>query len=491
MAAFGEKRPMFDLVLRGGTIIDGTGAPGRRGDVAVADGVIVETGQDLGRGREEIDARGRIVSPGFIDCHTHDDLALLVDPDMTAKISQGVTTCVCGNCGVSIAPVPLDRMAEGRLPEPLNLISPRAGCGFEAPGDYLDALRDRPAAVNSVPLVGHTALRACVMDRFDRPASDREVAAMAALLDEALAAGFHGVSTGTYYAGAASASAGEIIAALAPLRTRGGVFATHMRDENDGVLASIEETAAIARALGAVTVISHHKVAGVANYGRSRETLARLKALQAELPIVIDAYPYVAGSTVLRADRVAVAERALISDCPADPSAAGRDVAELARERGLSVEALCEALSPAGAIYFMMSEADVEAILAFDGAMIGSDGIPLQSRPHPRLWGAFARVLGRYSRDRGLFPLETAVARMTGVTARRFGLSDRGLVCAGMAADLVVFDAGAIADRATFEDPARPAAGIDCVIVNGRVGWRDGRVEAHAGRLLPRGAPRI
>lgn len=476
---------MFDLVIRHGTLIDGSGAARRAADVAVQGGRIADVGPGLGRGREEIDARGRIVAPGFIDSHTHDDLALLVEPAMTPKVSQGVTTCVCGNCGVSLAPLP-----DGELPEPLNLVSPADRPRFGDAADFLQALRDQPAAVNSVPLLGHSSLRARVMDRTDRPASARETAAMRALAREALQAGYHGITTGTFYAAAAQSTTEEVIEVCAPLRELGGVFATHMRDEGDQVIDSLDETAAIGRALGVQTIVSHHKVAGTANHGRSAQTLAHIGALQAAgagaLKLALDCYPYTAASTVLRVDRVLNSQRTVISSCPAHPQAVGREVSELAQAWGLGIAELCSKLQPAGATYFMMADADVERILQFADTMIGSDGIPLQARPHPRLWGTFPRVLGHYCRDRGLFSLETAVHKMTGLTARRFGLADRGLVAPGMAADLTVFDADTVIDRASFDDPLQPAAGIEWVVVNGQVAWRQGQPGALNGRLLPR-----
>jgi N-acyl-D-amino-acid deacylase len=482
---------MFDLVIRHGTVIDGSNAPRRQADVAIDQGRIVEVGHGIGRGREEIDATGRIVAPGFIDAHTHDDLAMLVQPHMRPKISQGVTTCVCGNCGVSLGPLP-----DGPLPEPLNLLADGPGTRFPSAAAYLDALRGQACAVNSVPLLGHSALRATLMDRTDRAADAREVAAMNALVDEALRAGYHGVSTGTFYAGAAHATTDEVIGVLAPLSRHGGVFATHMRDEGEHVLRSIDETAAIGRALGVTTIVSHHKVAGLANHGRSTETLSRIarhRDVQSATPgfdLVLDCYPYAASSTVLRADRVRAAERTLLTSCDRLPHFVGRDVAQIATELGLSIEAACEHLQPAGAVYFAMNEADVERILAWPATMIGSDGIPLQARPHPRLWGTFPRVLGHYCRGRGLFPLETAVHKMTGLTAARFGLADRGLIAPGMAADVTVFDAEAVIDRATFDEPEQDSAGIEWVVVNGQVAWAQGQAGALAGRLLPRGAAR-
>ena len=474
---------MFDLIIRNGTLIDGSNAPRRRADVAISKGLIAAIGSIAGSGREEIDARGKVVAPGFIDAHTHDDLALLAEPDMAPKISQGVTTCVCGNCGVSAAPLPA-----GELPEPLNLVGLAHLPRFHRARDYLDALRDHPAAINVVPLLGHSALRASVMDNVFRPASQGEIAAMRDLAEAALRAGFHGISTGTFYGSAAQATTDEIIGVCAPLKTLGGVFTTHMRDESDDVLRSIEETATIGRALGVKAIISHHKVAGVQNHGRSAETLARIAQLQTSQAIGLDCYPYSASSTVLRADRVRIAEKTIITVCKPHPEFAGREVGALARELGKSIDELCAMLQPAGATYFMMHEADVERILQYPETMIGSDGIPLQEKPHPRLWGTFPRVLGHYCRTRGLFSLETAVYKMSGLVAREFSLHDRGTLAVGKAADVTIFDADTVIDRATFDAPTQACVGIECVLVNGQVAWRDGRHHARAGQLLPRGA---
>lgn len=472
---------MFDLIIRNGTVIDGTGAGRHRADVAITRDVIAAIGQLTGSARLEIDASGLIVSPGFIDAHTHDDLAVIVEPDMTPKISQGVTTCVCGNCGVSAGPLP-----DGRLPEPLNLVSLSSHGRFHRSSEFISALRDTTSAVNTVPLLGHSALRATVMGDPFRPATTSEINAMQALAETALREGFHGISTGTFYASAAQASLEEIIQVCEPLTRLGGVFATHMRDEADGVLQSIAETARIGKALGVRAIISHHKVAGMANHGRSGQTLRAIDELRATQALGLDCYPYAASSTVLRADRVHISERTLLTHSKPFPQYAGRELGELASELGKSIDELCRMLEPAGAVYFSMHEADVERILQYPGTMIGSDGIPLQEKPHPRLWGTFPRVLGHYCRNRGLFSLETAVHKMTGLPAREFSLADRGILAPGMAADITVFDAQTVIDRATFENPTEPSVGICQVVVNGRLSWDRGRHLERAGRLLPR-----
>jgi len=474
----------LDLLIEGGTVIDGTRAPRFDADVGVRDGRIVALGDLHGRpARQRLQAHGRIVAPGFIDAHTHDDLALLAQPDMDFKVSQGVTTVVTGNCGISPAPLQPDTPT----PPPISLAVAGAARRFGSFAAYLQALRDAPAALNAAPLLGHTTLRARCVAELRRSASEAEIAAMRAHVQEALDAGAIGVSTGTYYPPAAAASTEEIIEVCRPLSGSGGVYATHMRDEQDAVLQSLDETFRIGRELGVPVVVSHHKVTGRANWGRSAETLARIgQAMQCQC-VALDCYPYTAGSTMLHDDPVRLQGKVLIAHSEPHPRMAGRDLDDIAREWGVAKLEAVRRLQPASAIYFMMDEADVQRILAWEHTMVGSDGIPLGERPHPRLWGCFPRVLGHYSRDLGLFPLETAVWKMTGLTARNFGLADRGRIAEGAAADLVVFDAGRVIDTATYEQPRQAAAGIDAVLVNGVPVWAQGRATgARPGQVLTR-----
>jgi N-acyl-D-amino-acid deacylase len=328
------------------------------------------------------------------------------------------------------------------------------------------------------------------MRDLDRPATDAETAAMQAGVAEALAAGAIGVSTGTYYAPANAATADEIRRVCEPLRGTRALIASHIRDEGERVLESMTEAMDIAGALGVRQVISHHKVIGRANFGRSRETLALLDQARHSSPardVCLDCYPYTASSTVLRKDAAAQAQRVLIAWSKARPEAAGRYLDELAAAEGAEIDALIDALQPAGAIYFSMDEADVERILAYPETMIGSDGLPHDAFPHPRLWGAFPRVLGHYARGRGLFSLEEAVHKMTGLPADRFRLAQRGRIAPGLRADLVVFDPQRIADAATFAQPKSPAAGIVSVYVNGALAWHEGRdTGARCGQVLRR-----
>ena len=475
--------PACDLLLRGALVFDGAGRTRFPADVAVTQGRIAAVGNLEGMtAAETVDLGGLALAPGFIDVHTHDDRLLLADPAMTPKVSQGVTTVVVGNCGISLAP-----LGRREAVPPLNLVADGEAQRFDSFADYFAALEATPAAINMAALVGHSTLRAVALADLDRPANTAEVARMQELVREALQAGALGVSTGTYYAPARAATAEEIRAVCEPLQGRGALIASHIRDEGDQVLEAMTEAMDIARALGVRQVLSHHKVLGRANFGRSRETLALLEQARAQGDVCLDCYPYTASSTVLRADAVAQASRTLVAWSRSVPEASGRYLDELAAERGQPLAELIEALQPAGAIYFSMDEADVERILAYPETMIGSDGLPHDTFPHPRLWGSFPRVLGHYTRERGLFSLETAIHKMTGLPASRFNLAGRGLVQPGHAADLVVFDPQRVADQATFAAPLRPAAGIERVYVNGALAWNGGAATpARAGQVLRR-----
>src|SRR5579884_3797825 len=408
---------MTDTILRGGTVIDGSGAKRFRGDVAIAGDRIAAVGSVAKTaGAREIDVSGLVVAPGFIDVHTHDDRALIAMPDMAMKASQGVTTVVTGNCGVSLAPLALDRAP----PPPLDLLGETGDFRYPRFADYLAALERAPAALNAAPLVGHSSLRVGAMKTLDRPATEEEIAQMGERLEEALDAGAIGLSTGLYYPPARHAPAAEVEALARLLRPVGALYTTHMRDEGRGVLDSLAESFAVGRAAHVPVVISHHKTAGRENFGRTALTLPAIAAAIAVQEVGLDAYPYTASSTVLQPDRLAAAEKVLVTWSKSVPQAAGRDLAQIAAEWGVTQEEAAARLQPAGAIYWMMDEADVERVLAFPHTMIGSDGLPHDAHPHPRLWGAFARVLGHYCREEKLFPLEEAVRRMTGLPAARF-----------------------------------------------------------------------
>jgi len=477
----------FDILIRHASIVDGTGAPRYPADIGIRGDRIARIG-DLAtsRGTTEIDLGGRIAAPGFIDAHTHDDRLMLSDPDMAPKVSQGITTVVAGNCGISLAPMP--RPVPQPVTPPLNLLD-EGGDWFSFPSfaAYIAQLKSTPAATNCALLVGHTTLRVATMDDLQQPATPEQIGQMRDLVREALQAGAIGVSTGLFYEPAIAAPCEEVIEVCQPLREFHGVYCTHMRNEAERVTDSLEETFRVGREVGVPVVISHLKVVGEANRGRSQAAIDLIEKNMANQPICMDCYPYTAGSTVLSADRAASSSRVIVSWSKPLPQHAGKDLDAVAREMGVAQEEAIRRLSPAGGIYFRLDESDVQNILKYKDTMIGSDGLPHDASPHPRLWGSFPRVLGHYGRLLGLFPLETAIYKMTGLTAKNFGLKDRGVLKEGAYADLTLFDADTIDSAATYEQPIAPAHGIDTVIVNGQVVWRGGRsTGSHPGRVLAR-----
>jgi N-acyl-D-amino-acid deacylase len=471
------------LLLRGGTVIDGRGAPRFDADVRIEGERIVAVGANLAaNGAVVIDASGKVVAPGFIDVHTHDDQIVLSAPHMLPKISQGVTTVVVGNCGISLAP-----LVRANVPPPLNLLGGADKYVHPTMAAYAAAVDAARPAVNVAALVGHSTLRVATMADPYRPATAAEQARMCELLREGLAAGAAGLSSGVFYATGSAADIDELALLAGITGAAGGVYTTHIRQEMDQVLDSLDEAFATARLGKVPLVISHHKCAGPGNWGRTVQTLAHIDAARRDQAIGLDCYPYIAGSTVLRSDMVDDIIDILITWSTPHPEMAARTLASIAHEWGCSQKEACERLQPGGACYFQMREDDVQRVLKYPATMIGSDGLPHDRHPHPRLWGTFPRVLGHYSRDLGLFPLETAVHKMTGLSARQFRLVDRGEIRAGAYADVVVFDAATIRDTATFERPKAPAAGLDCVLVNGRVAYRRGDDEpARNGRFLAR-----
>jgi N-acyl-D-amino-acid deacylase len=477
----------FDLLIRNASVVDGTGAPRYPADIGIRGDRIARIG-DLAasRGGVEIDLKGRIAAPGFIDAHTHDDRLMLSSPHMAPKVSQGITTVVAGNCGISLAPMP--RPIPQPVTPPLNLLD-EEGDWFTFPtfASYVAQLRAKPAATNCALLVGHTTLRVATVDDLGKPATPSQIDSMRALVKEALQAGAIGVSTGLFYEPAVAAPTEEVIEVCEPLKEFHGVYCTHMRDEADRVIDSLEETFRVGREVGVPVVISHLKVVGEANKGRSQEALSFIEKNMASQPICIDCYPYTAGSTILSADRAASSSRVIVSWSKSLPEYAGQDLDKIASKMGVDQDEAIRRLSPAGGIYFRLDEADVQRILKHDKVMIGSDGLPHDASPHPRLWGSFPRVLGHYGRLLGLFPLEMAVYKMTGLTAKNFGLKDRGVLREGAYADLTLFDADTVDSAATYEAPIAAARGIDTVIVNGAPVWQGGKpTGARPGRVLAR-----
>src|SRR5712672_2141660 len=508
-----------DILIRNGLLIDGTGSPGTVADVAVADGRIAAIGRSLPAGSARvIDAEGLAVAPGFIDIKTHSDFTLPINPKAESKVRQGVTTEIIGHCGFSVAPV---------LPGKTQLLADYLSGG--APWlpfremrfpEYLDTF---PAvAVNTGMLVGHNTLRLMVMGLEDRAPLPAELAEMIALLEEGLSAGALGLSSGLFTPPGSFAEPSEMLAFGAVLKRHKAAYFTHIRDESNKVLEGIEEAIAFAGSCGVHVEIVHLKCSGIDNWGKAAQILATIEAARAEgCDIDCDAYPYAAGANPLKnllppwvqiggneamlarlaepetrarieaeiADhglnnwgRIPSWEAVQVSISPNRPETAGRTVAALAAERGIDpIDQVCDHLiADNGATRVLItsiSEDDIRTIVRSPTALVGSDGncvatygIVSQGMPHPRFYGTFPRILGRYVRDERLIALEQAVYKMTGGPAKALKMRDRGLLKVGYRADIAIFDPNDFRDEATYANPHRyPSGGRTTVIVNGTV----------------------
>ncbi len=486
----------FDLLIRGGTVLDGTGAPGVRADVGVHNGRIAAIGSLDGAAKREIDATGRAVTPGFIDVHAHDDAAVLTTP-MDFKVMQGVTTDIVGNCGAGVAPA----LGEGLrgLPAVEVVLGPLPEATWRTFGEYMQVVDDADLAINVGCFVPHGIVRARHLGMDRRAPEPDELAAMKADVDEGMAAGALGMSTGLIYIPGTFAATDEVVALTSVVAKHGGIYMSHIRDESERLLEAVEEAITIGREAGCPVEISHHKASARSVWGKTADSIEMIeKAREAGTDVTFDVYPYTAGSTILSAARGVTREiepdSIMVASVQQHREYEGKTLGEIGKMLGVDdpreiVNRVLADEPSAVAVFFSMHEDDVRRVLAHPLCMIGSDGIPSPTgKPHPRLYGTFPRVLGTYVRELGLVSLEEGVRKMTSLPAQRMNLPDRGELRQGFAADIVVFDPATIADVATYEEPRQYPAGIDYVIVNGEVAAEHGRQNAtRAGKLLRRG----
>jgi N-acyl-D-amino-acid deacylase len=487
----------YDTVIREASVFDGSGAPPVTADVAIDGDRIAEVGAVRGSARETLDGRGLALSPGFIDVHTHDDFAAVLHPQMDFKLRGGVTTCIVGNCGMGAAPF-AEASAMARAFHPRAVLPEWRGYS-----GYFAHLDGAPPAVNVGVLIGHGTARMAAMGQDARAPDAKEMARMKSIVAEGLEAGALGMSSGLIYDPGRFATADELVELATLMRGTGALYATHMRDESTGLLVSVNEAIDIGERARVPVQISHHKASGRSAWGLVGESLKLIERAQARgLDVHADQYPYTAGSTILSAVfrdgkfgggiGDLGPQDVVIASAAAHPEWEGKTIVALASAMGCEAEAAAArvlAEEPgATVVLHVMSEDDVRTVMRHPSTMIGSDGIPtLEGKPHPRLYGTFARVLGHYARDLGLFPLSEAIYRMTGFPAAKFGLQGRGAVKAGAYADLVLFDPRRIIDRGSFEDPHRHPDGIVSVFVNGVKAVEQGRANAlRPGRALRR-----
>jgi N-acyl-D-amino-acid deacylase len=509
---------MHDVIIRGGTLYDGTGSAGVAADIAIADGRIAAIGNVTGDAKKIIDAQNLAVAPGFIDIKTHSDFTLPINPKAESKVRQGVTTEIIGHCGFSVAPA-----LPGKVEMLRDYLSPSAPWLPFRETSFPDYLNTFPkTAVNAGMLVGHNTLRLMAMGMSERAPNEAEMAQMIALLEDALAAGALGLSSGLFTPPGSYAAAPEMIAFGHVLKRHNAGYFTHLRDEANKVIEAVEEAIAVGETCGVHVEIVHFKCSGTDNWGKAAQALALIAAAKARgVDVDCDSYPYAAGSNplknilppwvqaggveamVARLREPATRQRirddvardglnnwgripswdcVQISISPHLPHYAGRTIASLAAERGADpVDTLCDYLADdqgsTRVLVTSISEDDIRTIVASPLPLVGSDGNCVapygtvgKGMPHPRFYGTFPRIIARYVREQNALPLELAIHKMTGATARALKLSDRGLLRQGFCADVVVFDPDDFCDRATYADPHQfPSGARTTVIVNGTV----------------------
>jgi len=507
----------FDLVIIGGHIFDGLGKEAIKADIGISGNFIKEIGKiSSARGKSVIEAKNLAVCPGFIDAHEHTDVELLVNPKAESSIRQGITTLVSGNCGSSPFPIAEEIYDETRenLKEQLEIDL----TWMDIKG-FLSRLEEEGIALNYATLVGQGAIRGASMGFNDRPPKQEELERMKMLVEENIKSGAVGLSTGLEYAPGSYAQPDEITALCNAVARLGGVYATHMRDEGDRLLESLEESIEVARKTGVSLEISHFKIAYPRNWHKIDQALAKIEEAKKEgISIFCDRYPYIAGSTGLsfyfplwarqgttdeflarlkdptlnsklrahvaeQEKKLGSWEKVIISSVASEENRniQGKSVLEAAEELGkepydFMKDLLIEEKNRVGMIIFMMKEENLKRILAHPLVGIGTDGSAVspygllgRGKPHPRLYGTFPRVLGKYVREEKIIPLPEMIKKMTSVAAEKFGFEKRGILQSDYFADIVIFDRDKVIDRATWTDPHQYPAGIEYVLVNGAV----------------------
>jgi len=487
------RNQTLDLIVSGGMVVDGSGGPALAADVGIAGGRIIALGRLGADAQRVIDARGLVVAPGFIDVHSHDDMALIRAPRLDFKVMQGVTTVVIGSCGSGVAPVTPDYRQHYEV-FLSSVLGPAADFSWSTTAEFYAALEKAGPSLNVAPLAPHGVLRFAAMGMESRPPSTEQMERMKELLEEALAAGAIGLSTGLIYPPGMFAATEELIELCRVVARHGGIYASHIRDEGNRLLEAVEEAIRIGREAGVPVQISHHKASGRANWGKVVDSLALIDRARAEgLDVTVDVYPYTAGSTLLAIFLAAGEEEGgpedvMVAAAPRRPEVEGKTLEEIGGLMGLppweAGQKLVQEDPSVVAIGFGMAEEDVRRVMAHPAAMIGSDGIPsVSGKPHPRLYGTFPRVLGTYVRREKVLGLEEAIHKMTDLPALKHRLRERGRLAVGYHADVTVFDPRSIDDIATYQDPRRYPDGIRYVIVNGEVVVEGSR---HTGRSAGR-----
>ena len=509
----------YDIVIRGGSVFDGSGSAGNLADLAIRKGHIASIGDLAGdRAPKIIEAAGLAIAPGFIDIKTHSDFTLPINPTAESKVRQGVTTEIIGHCGFSVAPC-----LPGKVELLRAYLSPSAPWLLFREIDFPEYLDTFPStSVNAGMLVGHNTLRLMVMGMDSRPASREEVARMRELLEEGLDAGALGMSSGLFTAPGSYADREEMLALAAVLKRYNAGYFTHLRDESNRVVEAVEEAIEVGERCGVHVEIVHFKCSGTDNWGKVAQVLEMVDAAHKRgVDIDLDSYPYTAGSNPLKnilpqwvqaggvepmLERLRLAEtreriRREIAACglnnwgriptwdcirisisPHQARYCGRTIGEIAAERGCDpIDAMCdyliEDIGATRVLVTSISEDDVctllrspEVLVGSDGNCVATHGIVSQGMPHPRFYGTFPRVIGRYVQEEKVLPLETAIHKMTGGPANALKLRDRGLLREGYRADVVLFDPADFKDRATYDNPHQyPSGNRTTVIINGRI----------------------